>query len=34
MRDINPDWKPDNSADNPFGLTEEEIQKFTESIRL
>jgi hypothetical protein len=34
MREINPDWKPDNSADNPFGLTQAEIEKFANSVRL
>jgi ATP-dependent protease ClpP protease subunit len=34
MREINPDWKPDNSASNPFGLTQEELEEFRKSIRL
>ena len=34
MREINPDWKPDNSASNPYGLTTEELEKFRSSIRL
>jgi hypothetical protein len=34
LREINPDWKPTNSASNPFGLTQEELAKFAESVRL
>jgi ATP-dependent protease ClpP protease subunit len=34
MREINPDWQPDNSSDNPFGLTQEDIEHFTKSVRL
>lgn len=34
MREINPDWKPDNSLYNPFGLSDEDLEKFARSIRL
>src|SRR6266702_815108 len=36
MRSINPDWKPsgDKTDANPFGLSDEEIKKFTASLRL
>lgn len=34
MRTINPDWKPSDSLENPFGLTQQELRAFTDSIRL
>lgn len=34
MRTINPDWKPSDSLDNPFGLSPEDFQRFADSIRL
>ncbi len=34
MRAINPDWEPNDNADNPFGLSEEDIKRFAASLRL
>jgi hypothetical protein len=34
MRTINPDWSPDNSSSNPFGLSDEDIERFSASLRL
>jgi ATP-dependent protease ClpP protease subunit len=33
MREVNPDWKPEASADNPFGLSNEDLEKFSSSFR-
>lgn len=34
MRTINPDWKPSDSLENPFGLTQAEMRAFSDSIKL
>lgn len=33
MRSINPDWKPDDSADNPFGLTDDDFTRLSSELR-
>jgi ATP-dependent protease ClpP protease subunit len=34
MRAINPDWDPSGSAGNPFGLSDEDIEKFAKSLKI
>lgn len=34
MKQINPDWKPSDSAANPFGLSAAELEAFAASLRL
>lgn len=33
MRQINPDWKPDDNIDNPFGLSEEDFARLSSELR-
>jgi ATP-dependent protease ClpP protease subunit len=33
MRAINPDWEPSDDADNPFGLSEEDLDQFARELR-
>lgn len=33
MRAINPDWKPDDSAENPFGLSDDDFTRLSTELR-